>query len=645
MEKLSNDGKNISASGIIFGSLIAQRGPRGEQGIQGVQGDKPVKGIDYFTEEDKEEIVQETSVIVNERFTPEFEQMQKDVEGAIKNINDMKEAYNNNASEKTAEFNTNAENKINEYNANAENLINKTDELKLENTRLRNQIPTGSAEGESITLNDSSNLSYKKFNICGKSVQNGTPTPEVPVEIHSLGDDVNLFDKNTAMQGYIDYNNGQFTSINTYTSSDFIEISENENYYCNYVVYNSSTYGMAFYDKDKNYISGSVLANSFVTPNNAKYYRFCVRNNNYSSGSYITDINTIKLQKGTVATPYSEYGKGTVEIKQSGKNLFNIETVEKGKYYDEKGSLNNYNNAFCKKIKINANDKYNIYIKNNYSSNIRLYIFIHDKNNNKINYIIWGESFATNSIYKNNITMPSNAEYITISILDVTQENIKTIDIQLEKNIFTEYESYKGNNYVIPLSQPLRSLPNGVKDTIEEDGIHRRVGSVVFDGSSDEGWTLFTYGTAHEKTTMFVGAGVSDMFRTAGVEIDFMCDLFTAKSNKAETLNTDSQWIIHAMNNNFYICIENEKASTLDEFKTWLLENNVKINYQLAEEVIEPLTEEQKAVIDEIYNTGTVKGVTNISSSSLIEPEFDIEYYKDLEILFNNLSQAIIGGN
>ena len=29
----------------------------------------------------------------------------------------------------------------------------------------------------------------------------------------------------------------------------------------------------------------------------------------------------VKLQKGTVATAYSEYGKGTVEIKKTGKNL------------------------------------------------------------------------------------------------------------------------------------------------------------------------------------------------------------------------------------------------------------------------------------------------------------------------------------
>ena len=52
-------------------------------------------------------------------------------------------------------------------------------------------------------------------------------------------------------------------------------------------------------------------------------------------------------------------GKST-QATRSGKNLFNIELVEKGKFYDENGSLLNYNNSFGKKIEVSGNEKYGL---------------------------------------------------------------------------------------------------------------------------------------------------------------------------------------------------------------------------------------------------------------------------------------------
>ncbi len=45
-----------------------------------------------------------------------------------------------------------------------------------------------SAESEVITLNDASDQAFRGFRIFGKSTQDGTPTPEKPVEIVSVGD-------------------------------------------------------------------------------------------------------------------------------------------------------------------------------------------------------------------------------------------------------------------------------------------------------------------------------------------------------------------------------------------------------------------------------------------------------------------------
>lgn len=51
---------------------------------------------------------------------------------------------------------------------------------------------TATASGTSIVVNDSENANLKGFKIFGKSTQDGTPTPSVPIDIISVGDDGNI---------------------------------------------------------------------------------------------------------------------------------------------------------------------------------------------------------------------------------------------------------------------------------------------------------------------------------------------------------------------------------------------------------------------------------------------------------------------
>ena len=62
------------------------------------------------------------------------------------------------------------------------------------------------------------------------------------------------------------------------------------------------------------------------------------------------------------------------------------------------------------------------------------------------------------------LTTPSNCHYIRVS------SKIDSLDlVQIEcNNKITNYEQYKENKKEISLNEPLRGLPNGVKDTIEK---------------------------------------------------------------------------------------------------------------------------------------------------------------------------------
>ena len=116
---------------LVFG-VPGPQGPQGPQGPEGKPGETPVRGVDYWMEEDKNEIKDYVDEIVLQSCTA--------------------------------------------------NLI------------------TSSASGDTIALQDSADAKLKGLTIYGKTTQNGTPTPEAPVELVNAGDDgsvdVSVFGKN-----------------------------------------------------------------------------------------------------------------------------------------------------------------------------------------------------------------------------------------------------------------------------------------------------------------------------------------------------------------------------------------------------------------------------------------------------------------
>lgn len=292
----------------------------------------------------------------------------------------------------------------------------------------------------------------------------------------------NLFNKETAMVGYyVNYKTGGMSKIEEgFTSADFIEVKPNTQYYCNFVTFNSSTYGMAYYDENKKFISGSALINSFVTPDNTKYIRFCFRNENYSSGTSITDINKVQLEEGTKAT---------------------------------------------------------------------------------------------------------------------------------------EYQPYQEITSLVVLDAPLRSLPNGVKDIayIRNNKLYvdRYVGSVVLDGSEtytlDSSNKLFGKSQNDLKSDESVVNVGSDYFKAVR-------NLSTARSNN----NTITSYGSGIYINGYYFNYD------IPTFKTWLSTHNTQVDYELAT----PVTEE----LDEIEMLKTLKGYNNISTTDKLLPIINLTYVRDTVI-------------
>lgn len=637
--------------------------------LKGEKGDKPIKNVDYFTEEDKLEIVQETCVLVNANILPEeekrqqaeeerqetFEQIQKDIVDMTGDYNanarTKTQEFNTNANTKKEEFNANATNKINEYNANAEELIDRINEVELENEMLKNQIPKGMAEGETIDLTDSAEMSYRKFNIGGNSVQEGEPTPEAPVPIQSVGDDVNLFDKDTITQNYRLGSDGSPYADNTYNLSDYIPVKQNENYIYNRKGTGGGSSCVCFYTSTKEFISRTMFNTglqqlNIVTSVNCAYIRI--------ADAKSLDYSVIKLQKGTVATAYSEYGKGTVEIGQMNRSLLDFNSFGTGNstytFENDILTITSKNTGAYNNVSVDITDiivRYpgkelffdydSLDLSKFNSTNITLANLRIIDVDNKTTY----HTLAMTDGQKIAYEIPddvSNIKQITFTVFVNNTSTYVDSTVKIVKPMLQfgtdklEYEPYKGNNNILQLSKPLPSLQNGTRDTREADGTHRRVGEVVLDGTEE--WKVSSSFANSYYSSLPNSKNISSTDIVDDTNVYVLSNSFQATYRK--NLNSLNQGI--ALTNSSNIMIKNANVSTVEEFKSYLAEQYangtpVTVQYELAEEVIEPYTEEEQKEYDKLINTGTYKGITHIFSTNEVEPNLDITYYKDLDIV------------
>lgn len=190
--------------------------------------------------------------------------------------------------------------------------------------------------------------------------------------------------------------------------------------------------------------------------------------------------------------------------------------------------------------------------------------------NDTTSYWINGDNYQATFVY----AMPSNARYIRINL---PIENCKP------------YALYKVVSDKKDLPVTLRSLPNGVCDTIEKRGnkyvLVKRCEEIVLNGSENDillertgtntlGFVIKNILTSHKNTWDSI---LSDKFK---VQVVFQQDLEGIQSN-----NNNPKWI--------HIGIDKTDLATqdLNGFRTWLQSNPVTVVYELASSEIIELTD------------------------------------------------------
>lgn len=210
------------------------------------------------------------------------------------------------------------------------------------------------------------------------------------------------------------------------------------------------------------------------------------------------------------------------------------------------------------------------------------------------NMVIW-KANTTITAYKTNelfiVTEGNNLIQIGIYIYNGSLSNKASFKLQLSRGEpKAEFIPYQGfETTTLQLNQPLRELPNGVKDTVENGIVTRRVGEITFDGSSDESWAKNTssdpsnwmYYIPISKTR---GKGLCN---SLAYETIYVINQGAELENVGFNLDHNANFMY--VNVGYYM----EQAgltNTVASLKTWLQSNPITVWYELATPTTEQIT-------------------------------------------------------
>lgn len=490
------------------------------------------------------------------------------------------------------------------------------------------------------------------YRVYGNSVQNGTPTPQAPAEIESLGDRTkNLFNINadiesnhTTMKAIVSGNQVTTTSSSgswIYFLFNFVETSQQKQFTLSYnLVQGRARIGIRLYDINKELIDDSSITIqnlkynqvyngyysdltdvTFTLPQEVKYIRtFLVgmANDTIDDKNIYSDI---QLEEGSSATSYEPYGY-KIPVKVSGKNL-----VDSEKFYSICKNIYNgterieYNGIDCVQTKTS-------YLYDNWTGT-KFSEFITDWEENTrytltmdVSAINVTSTFGVGFIYSDgtrntnrcDITTLNDFQHIELtsaenkSVVGIafSYANDMTININMdtfqieEGTAATTYEPYVSPITTnIYLDEPLRKIGDAA-DYIDfkEQKIVRKVGAAKLDTSLT--WVDYTSQVDgyYKAYTTDLKIGSDSSYESASFAKSSHFSVFGVYGRAESICFTEYAT---------YISISSSKASSVSSFKEWLTNNNIDIIYKLRKPTETSIT---------LPDISTFKGTTTISVSS-----------------------------
>ena len=485
-----------------------------------------------------------------------------------------------------------------------------------------------STEGE-IKLK---NASLTNLILYGNSVQDGTPTPDNPVEIQSVGEKTkNLFDItrfnfedktiNGISYSFLDDNRvkiiGKITDNTKSASYSSNTISKTSAQKFNAGVYSVQRvyvdnkdieFFVAAYDEEGNFIT-NIASNNVTVSEDFYVLRFGVYINPQINSNVNVTIN-LQLEEGSAATEYEPYGY-KIPVTVSGKNLFDG-NMQQGAYLVAEGDYTEVTNYICNKNPIYVDDTKNYYISRKDASEGYLqYILCYGENDTYLGYVSVSNKGST-------FKPLENTKYINFDIVKASDKsNITTQEaglIQIEEGTAaTEYEPYQGSTTTnIYLDEPLRKVRDYADHIDFASGkVVRNVKEVVLTGT--ENWAKYASVDKHYQTTVKdneFGKGVNNIMSN-----------YYAPSKVIGNFYSNSDYAILSVDGS-RIRIKDKDVSTVEEIKSKLAGYNdggnpLRVIYHLK-------TQTEQSI--NLPSITSVKGTCIIKVEASVKPSMKVEY-------------------
>lgn len=584
----------------------------------------------------------------------------KNTELKEKSFNDNAETktktFNSNAADKQNEFDENASDKLAEYNQNAKELINKVEQvqaeneaLKAENKLIKEQIPSASVSGNSVHIEDSSNLDFD-WKINGNQHQ-------------ATREGYNLID--------IQNNNRIFMNLASDMKHENYEngILFNYDYDSDYAYHNAYRFAFIYYPfkKNKQYrlswktqnlgeIPQSLqyyfpefeqyltLNNAFTPQNDTNWIAIFVKNDDFVEGCKVA-ITDVMLTEGSEIKPYEQYGvspspdypseietvKDNVEIDVVNKNLLDMSNAVGG---NDKGITCIVNEDGSYSYEGTATDgTINVWFLGYWAREDILFSL--KPGSYYINGIIlYSGKDALNQ--NNEIVTFKETQNITgvraISAVAGKTYNEIIYPIIALSDKAVEWVSHQSQTAIMPIQQEM------LEGDYIADVEHHEWGKIVLDGVNYGCFFMFPNGRfdiSNPTTGEIIPRDCKNIEDWAVAEPQNICCTHLPTVSIADQMQRNMPGITNGITGEIAIKLDN----ATEETNTWTVETinaylkqqyeagtPVIIYYKLAEPLDLELTEEQKAIRDtKLY---TYKNITNIDVSDELA-SIDVNYKKD----------------
>ena len=329
------------------------------------------------------------------------------------------------------------------------------------------------------------------------------------------------------------------------------------------------------------------------------------------------------INKGSTALPYEPYFEGKrLEFNVCNENLFNEDDVNfVVGILDDNGqptglTSSKYTEQY---YAVESNSSYVLSgTITSQGNGTRIYYYDENKN--------WISRSGNDANSPRIFITPENCKYIRIQV--TASITLKTNNVMLKKGtIATPYKEHKEQLIPFPL-QDGQKLMEG--DYLADDGIHHVRGEVTLNGSE-----MWSKSNLAFQTLSTVTPNKGELsFKSLS---DYFIHNYYPSAITSNIQDGEFGW-----NSTKSLTIRYDECSTTAEFKTWLSTHNVKVQYNLEEEIVESYTPAQAEAYNQLKNLMLYKGVNHIwTETDGLEPNMQLTYYKSNKERLNNIEARL----